>query len=613
MMTRNTSSSLSTYFVLAGIGLVVAALSGAALSWDGSVYLFQLLDEQKPFSPHYRFINVVLQAPILLLSQVTSDLTILRTAFGLVYTSTPLLALAASWWVVRRTAPTLFVWAAFGIGFGLLPGQFGFIAEALLAVMLFWPVGLAILLGMHREHVVLVSILLGLIVISHPVAAPLFVVGTGLCLVMGYRLPERRQALWRWALAFGALTVITGIRLWLFRTPYEIEQSSPDILLWSFTVAVLGLPMVSLASALVAALAVFAAPFVNPRSPLRYVLLAIEFLSLLAATALLIRWAIDPEQWRWALKYAYWAPIGSLAFLGFAILEVLIRPQLAGQHSRSNPGEAPEPAHVSSPVTAQESLLPHRMRTAQLVALSCSLVLIIQSSSWLHLTGRLTESMAQSPWSCVSMSRLGWLNTTALNSFATPAYSVLLQGRTPNKVVLSADACGTETFEQGVALHAFATRNLSSGWFNLQPLAEKLAADYTTPRNGCTFGLSTGWHQTETNDPFWWRWSDGRDAQIRVVVAEPTVVTLDGQIETARTPNQVAVLVNGSPVDTLPVTWEGLRPFGPLAVALQPGANTVQLVSQNAPVEIERRPLGIGVANVTATYGEGSTTCALHP
>jgi hypothetical protein len=605
MMTRNTPSGLSIYFLLAGVGFVVAALSGAALSWDGSVYLFQLLDEQKPFSPHYRFINVILQAPILALSQVTSDLTVLRTVFGLVYTSTPLLGLGICWWVVRKHAPSLFVWATLGIGFGLLPGQFGFIAEALLAVVLFWPVGLAILVGMRREHAALVAVLSALIVISHPVATPLFAVATGLCLVVGGRLPARRSVLWRWGLGFAGLTLLTGVRLWLFRTPYEIEQSSPEILRWSFTVAVLGLPLLSLASALVTALALLVAPLINHRSPLRFVLRAVELVGILVATALLIRWAIDPEQWRWALKYAYWAPIGSLAFLGFGMLEVLLRPGQAGSAHDASSAETRVPQHGPN--------LGHRIRTAQIVGLACSLVLIIQSSAWLQLTNRLNQSMAQSSWSCVSMSRLGWLNTTPLNSFATPAYSVLLQGRTPEKVVLNADACGTETFEQGVALHAFATRDLSAGWFNLQPLAQKLDTEYTTPRNGCTFGLTTGWHQTETNDPFWWRWSDGRDAQFRIVVADATTVTLDGQLETARTPNQVSVMVNGVLHEVIPVTWEGLRPFGPLTFALQPGANSVEFVSQNAPVEIERRPLGIGVANVTATYGEGSTTCALHP
>jgi hypothetical protein len=605
MMTQKSGTGLSSYFLLAAVGLVVAALSGAALTWDGSLYLFQLLDDQRPFAPHYRFINYVMQTPVLVLSAVTGDLTVLRTAFGLVYAAVPFLALVTSWWVVRRTAPTLFVWAALGIGFGMLPGQFAFIAEAMLAVLFFWPLGLAILLGLERRHVPLVAALSALIVISHPVAAPLFAVATGLCLVVGARRPERRQTVWRWAMGFGVLVLLTGVRLWLFRTPYEIEQSSPEILRWSFTVSVLGLPIFALMGAVVTALAVFAAPFAGERRPVLLALRVIELIGILATTALLIRWAIDPGQWRWALKYGYWAPIGSLVFLGFAFLEVLLSPQRVGDSDHET--------RTASADLLHEPQWAHRIRTAQLVALSCSLVLIIQSAAWLQLTNRLTTSMSQSGWSCVSLARLGWLSNTPLNSFATPAYSLLLQDRTPDKVILNGDECGTETFEKGISLNAYGTRTLTQGWFNLRPLAQDLASEHEVPRNGCTYVLTTGWHRTETNDPFWWRWSDGRDAQFRVVVAEAGTLSLNGQIETARTPNRVAVLVNGQPLQTLDVTWEGLRTFGPLAVPLQAGANTIQLVSQNQPVEIDRRPLGIGVANMTATFGEGATTCTLHP
>jgi hypothetical protein len=460
MMTQKGGTGLSSYFLLAGVGLVVAALSGAALAWDGSVYLFQLLDDQRPFVPHYRLINYVLQTPVLVLSKLTGDLQFLRIAFSLVYASIPLLALATSWWVVRGTAPTLFVWAALGIGFGMLPGQFNFIAEAMLSVLFFWPLGLAILLGMQRRHVPLVGVLAVLIVITHPMAAPLFAVAVGLCLVVSFRVHERRRTMRLWALGFGGLVLLTAVRLWLFRTPYEIEQSSPEIIQWTFTVSVLGLPMLALMSALVTALAVFAAPLVRARRPALMVLRAIELLSILATTALLIRWAIDPEQWRWALKYGYWSPIGSLAFLGFAGLEVLLRPQEAGHDLR---GGRPAPAEL-----LRDPQWSHRIRTAQLVALSCSLVLIIQSAAWLQLSNRLTESMSQSGWSCISMARLGWLSDTPLNSFATPAYSLLLQGRTPDKVILSGDECGTETFEKGIALNAFGTclraGSISSHW-----------------------------------------------------------------------------------------------------------------------------------------------------
>lgn len=605
MILRTRGSGLLDYFLLVAVGLYVAAFSGAALAWDGSVYLFQLLDDQRPFVPHYRFVNVVLQAPVLALSLVTSDLTVLRVAFGLVYTSIPLVVLAACWWVVRLRAPRLFVWAALGIGFGLMPGQFNFVGEASLAVLLFWPLGLAILVGLPRQQAPLAAVVTVLILVTHPVAAALFALAAAMSVVVGLRAPESRRALWTWALVFGGLVLATGLRLWLLRTPYEVEQSSPEILRWSFAVSVIGLPMLALSVAVVVATTILVAARFCGHSRIVTAMRGAEIVGIALITLLLIRWAVDPDQWRWALKYGYWAPIGSLLFLGFAALEVHISRHTVKDTPQVDAAAARDPIH--DPIWA------HRVRTAQLVALSCSVVLIVQSATWLHLSNRLIESMTQSGWGCLPMSRLGWLDDTPLSSFATPAYSVLLQGRTPNKVVLSGDACSTETFNRGVALHEFATRSLSQGWFNLQPLADVLEREHDVPRNGCTFSLTSGWHQTETNDPFWWRWSDGRKAQLRTVVAAAGTLTLHGQIETAQVPNRVAVVVNGRQQAVVEVTWKALQEFPPFGLALQPGVNTIELLGQNAPIEIEHRPLSFGVANMTATYGEGSTTCALHP
>lgn len=605
MIARDGGMGMQCYFLLAAVGLFVAALSGAALAWDGGVFLFQLLDDQSPFVPHGRAVHVFLQIPTLALSQLTGDLTVLRTAFGLVYAAVPFLAMVASWWVVRPHAPTLFIWAAFGLGFGMLPGQFLLVGESNLAVVLFWPIALAILTGIRRRHVPLVILLAALVMISHPIASPLFAVAAGLAFSVGLRAVGRRRTMWRWALVFGVLALMAALRVWLFHTEYEAEQASLETLRWAFTVAVAGSPLLALTCAWVAGLMVFIAPFAGRRRRVTVALRAIELLSIAMATAVLIRWAIDPEQWRWELKYGYWAPVASLSFLGLAALEVLMR------------GGAPEKAVRAVAVSGIDSLRglawSHRVGTAQLVALACSLVLIVQSTAWLRLSNRLSETMARSGWSCVAMSRIGWIEDTPLHSFATPAYSLLLQSRTPQKVVLDGDECGTETFADGVALHPFATHELGKGWFNLRPLAQQLDVEQDTPRGGCTFGLTTGWHQTEIDDPYWWRWSDGRDARLRMVVAEAGTAMLDGQIEVAQTPDRIDVLVNGERQATLDVAWQGLRPFGLLAIPLQPGINTVRLVSQNAPVEIDRRPLGIGVANLTATYGERAATCTLHP
>lgn len=141
---------MRTFFSLIGAGLVFAALSGAVLSWDGSVYLFNVLNEQQPFAANDRFINVLLHWPVVLGSRLTSNIVVLQTLLGLMYVTIPLTALALCWWVVRDGARELFVWPALAIGLGMLPGIFQFVAEANIVVFLFWPVVLAIVLSTLR-------------------------------------------------------------------------------------------------------------------------------------------------------------------------------------------------------------------------------------------------------------------------------------------------------------------------------------------------------------------------------------------------------------------------------------------------------------------------------
>src|ERR1700686_3288738 len=111
---------MKTYFVLIIAALSVAVLSGGALLWDGSYYLYTTLDRQTAFIPNHRYIAAVLQTPVLLAYHFTHNTQVLALVFGLGYAVIPLLSLALSWLIVRRTAPALFVWAALGFGFGTL-------------------------------------------------------------------------------------------------------------------------------------------------------------------------------------------------------------------------------------------------------------------------------------------------------------------------------------------------------------------------------------------------------------------------------------------------------------------------------------------------------------
>jgi len=591
---------MRAYFGLTAVGLVFAALRGAALSWDGSGYLFETLDKQTPFVPNGRLIDIPLQLPVLLVSRVTNDPGVLQTVFGLTYAAIPLIALAAAWWVVRDRARSLFVWAALGIELGMLPGQFDFTSEANIALQLFWPVLLALLTGLRRAHVPLVAALAIAVLASHPDAGALFILALVVALAIGLRHKGEERRMRRCAVAFGVLAVAA-----LFvssRSGYDAQQVSLDILRWSIAVSTSGLPTVALACALFVAAAVSAGPFAERRWG-RHLILAlhvIELVGIAAALLALAVWASDPHLWRWANKYSFPTLFVSLCFMAIAVFEGLV-------HA---PDAARDAARDAHPVAELD--WPHRIGTIQATALVFSIVLCIQSTTWFNLTGRLRETMDQNAWDCVSMAPLGWLQQTPLNQFATPDQSILLQGRVPQKVVLAGNGCGDAAFSEGVRLNQYALRGWNQGWFDLRALGGRLVADRDIAR-GCSFMLSTGWYTTETDGSYWWRWSNGRDARIRILVDRATTVFMNGQIESIRYPNRVDVRLNGQKLTTLDITSKGLQPAGPLPLALGRGANVIQFASRNAAVAVEGRPLAIDLANATMVSGDNHMECDLHP
>jgi hypothetical protein len=320
---------------------------------------------------------------------------------------------------------------------------------------------------------------------------------------------------------------------------------------------------------------------------------------IVVAGALLLRWALDPRLWHLANKYPYW---GLCITFGFMLLAVL-------------DASAPRVASAVQRATQWRS----RSRAAHSSAFVLLAVLLVQSASWLGLGNQVRHTLAASPWSCISMAPQEVLRGTALDQFATPFYSVLLQGRTPAKVFLGEDACGSATFNDGVALDGQSVRAWNSGWFDLGTLRGNLLSDLGggTDRNGCAFILSTGWHQTETDGPYWWRWSDGRDPALQIELRQAATVSLTGLIESATLPNRVDVIVNGSQQASLDITAAGLAPLGPLTFDGAAGGTVLELVSNNAPVDVEGRSVAIDVSNVTVTTStspEGApVACLFHP
>jgi hypothetical protein len=437
------------YFGLMIVPLVFAAVSGAAMSWDGSYILFKILDLQSPFPAHGRFVNIPLHWIVLLASRLTSDLTILQMVFGLVYASIPFLALAISWWVVRGHAETLFIWAALGIGLGTLPGQFCFVCEAIYAIFLFWPIILAILTRMRKHQLPVILLLVIAAFFTHFISSILFAFGAILAFAIGLHSRDDRR--WMWMLAFGlsAMAVLKLLMFWVFPSAYEMSALSMDVLKYYFIISVAGLPMLSMICAWLAGSMIFFSGLLSTSSKRKFssIMHAIELISLMVAGGLLVIWARDPYLWMYATSFRGWALFSSFPFMMLAAFEALIHRH---DHSYNEKNDCD-----------------HRIKTMQIIGVIFLLVLSVQSTSWFNLTKILRETMAQSANSCISVSSINLLTRTPLNDWSAP-YSILLQGRAPQKLVLNGDGCTEASFSEAVRLASWDLRSRTGGWFDLR-------------------------------------------------------------------------------------------------------------------------------------------------
>jgi hypothetical protein len=173
-------------------GLRLSAVSGAAMAWDGSYFLFKIVDLQSPVPPHGRLVNIPFHWMVLLANRFTSDLSVLQTVFGLVDAAIPFMALALSWWVVRGYAEPLFIWVALGVGFGTLAWQLGFVNEALFAILLFWPIMLAILARILTRRTPTIFLLVISLFFTHHTSIILFTLAAGCAFVMTFSSQYRR-------------------------------------------------------------------------------------------------------------------------------------------------------------------------------------------------------------------------------------------------------------------------------------------------------------------------------------------------------------------------------------------------------------------------------------
>jgi hypothetical protein len=163
--------------------------------------------------------------------------------------------------------------------------------------------------------------------------------------------------------------------------------------------------------------------------------------SLLVAAIAFVPWARDETAWRDALNYRFVAP---LVFVPFALGVA------ASIHSRERELGALDAAlgfgHVA--------LL--------------ALVVSLQSAGWTRLRHALETELARKPDHCFPTWAIPECSDTALRWWSTPAYAIVLQGRSPRSLVLAGNDCARDDLEVRIQLNPWLLRPREGGWFDLR-------------------------------------------------------------------------------------------------------------------------------------------------
>lgn len=441
---------MRTFFALLIAAAAAAVWFEAPLSWDGAYLLFRLLDDGTPAVPFLRLSHAAFQLPVLIARYAgIEDPRILGASFSLTYALVPAVSLALSWWIVRGRREELFVWPALSIALSNLPGVFFMSSEGPVAIELFWPIVLALLVGSvtrGRLAALVVAALLGLF--AHPIAGLV----AAACAILAFvqtgrgRLGPARARGW---LVGAVFLTVAAARLLAPLSGYEKQQLTVRSFLDPLRAATWGWPRVSLGATLAAAFLTALQALVWRRlaSPLwRKTLAFAPALLALAAGLFMIPWARDPNRWASALNYRFVMNALSAVFLTAAALEGLA----ARSGSLADGGEIGRGRRI----------------TAVMAALSLLVLFAVQGASWSDLRTRFAAEIAAARAPCVPLTTVPSVGRTALRHWSSTALSIVLQGRRPARVAMPDEGCEDLARTGAWRIAPFDLRE-RAGWFVL--------------------------------------------------------------------------------------------------------------------------------------------------
>jgi hypothetical protein len=489
------------------LALLWAAFVSGPLTWDGSYYLFNILDKQTFFCPHGRLSNIIFQTPVLIAHRYcTDDTTLLRFLFSAPYTMIPFLSLLLSWAAVRHKIH-LFIWPAMGICLAMLPSIFNFTGEMNIALLLIWPFTM-ILLARPPSMLLwgLVPLLSLAMFYLHPVAMPMFALLSLICSVAGALHNTERSRYWLMAAGFAALSFLKLLFILFKSSAYESKiltasgiadrfGMSPNAilivfisLLCAFLFFVLshtgrkngayifrGLLLVLFLYDIIIMTGVMRqSPFGNTIT-----LLAVSgMLALTAASIILfIRAARMLDRVRCIPDIQ---DLLQKVLAGIAVITGLLMLYYVAEPYRwhSGIGNANWGLLASIPLlymaaveglgrNADEYETHVRMKFAGTMIWIFSAVIFVQSMVWSGLIRELHNELSAKKGSCVTTDSMAWLHGTPIDFWSTPSLAIVIQGKYPDTLVLAGNDCETALNSDQIPLTPWRSRSKTKGWFDL--------------------------------------------------------------------------------------------------------------------------------------------------
>ena len=463
----------ASVLVLAIAGVFTCACD-TPMIWDGSYQFCFSLIRQQPYFYLTRFHSYILWGPMVGLSHVTQNLTILKWAYGLPFTLAPAFSVLASWWVVRKRAPWLIVWAIFGAAAAPLPGQIFIINDSIFQQHMFWPVFLGLLVHLEWPQVG-VLVLLTAFQFSHQIGLVLLGGGAGAAALVAMRDRQNRNELLIKAALFATLAVFALGKILLKPDSYAQREFTWARAHEAWRWGVEGYPLRGIEFMWAAGVCVLlygtlhGTRWVSHRRVLRFGAAFGVFAALVTWTI----WAHKSTLWSTAVNYRRWVVPLTVPFYLMAFVDQWMRLR--------------QPAPGFGWVRVR---LPIGLAVTGVFAI----VLSVQSIVWVRLTHHLVRSVetyprALVPWDDVAQ----WAKDTPLYHWGTTSYVFVLEGRQPRKLVLDPEPGGVESQLRiidgnppRVPLSWFTPVDPEpgpAGWFDFRPLVREIRGGAQDPRH----------------------------------------------------------------------------------------------------------------------------------